>query len=621
MDDPPMQVNELAHEGLKRAYSVTLPASDIAQSREKRLAEIAKTVSLPGFRPGKVPLSVVRQRYGTAVMGEVLEESVNDAQRKLVTDRGLKPALQPKIEVTNFAEGTDLEFRMELEVLPDVPMPEFSGIELERLRAEPSDEEVQKILETLATRNGELTDVTEARPATKGEVMVCDFAGSVVPDLLTNGPALGAVPGIPGQAPRGWEIGLSGGLKSEIAAIGTDEALPYSDLRVSGTATESGWVQVFLEGAKGIAAAPGATQSLMVSTKLAGGTLPEGTQGKLGFNFYSPRADGVDFLDMQREAFDVTAGRSTLAFTFPNQAEIGACRPFIYLHGMPAGAAVEFTLRIGPARLIAGTEEPALAPFAGGSATDMPIEVGGPGFIPGFTEQMEGMSAGDSRDIQVVFPLEYGSAELAGKRAVFSITGKKLQQRVPRAIDDELAKTVGQENLAALQAQVKEGLQREYDAMARMRLKRALLDKLADQASFPVPEGMVEGEFSQIWQRVEADLKAGRLDSDDAGKDEATLRDEYRGIAQRRIRLGLLLSEIGRSNNIQVTPDELSRALRQEAARYRGQEQQVIEFFRKNPEAMENLRAPIFEEKVVDFILELAKVAERQVKPEELPEA
>jgi len=620
MDDPPMQVNELAHEGLKRAYSVTLPAGDIASSREKRLAEIAKTVSLPGFRPGKVPLSIVRQRYGTAVMGEVLEESVNDAQRKVVTDRGLKPALQPKIEVTNFAEG-NLEFRMELEVLPDVPMPEFSGIELERLRAEPSDEEVQKILETLATRNGELTDVTEARPATKGEVMVCDFAGSVVPDLLTNGPALGAVPGIPGQAPRGWEIALSGGLKSEITAIGTEEALPYFDLRVSGTASEAGWVQVFLEGAKGIAAAPGATQSLMVSTKLTGGSLPEGTQGKLGFNLYSLGQDSVDFLDMQREGFDVTAGRSTLAVTFPNQAEIGACRPFFYLHGMPAGAAVEFTVRIGPARLIAGTEEPALAPFAGGSATDMPIEVGGPGFIPGFTEQMEGMSVGDSRDIQVVFPLDYGSAELAGKRAVFSITGKKLQQRVPRAIDDELAKTVGQNDLAGLQAQVKEGLQREYDGMARMRLKRALLDKLADQASFPVPEGMVEGEFSQIWQRVEADLKSGRLDADDAGKDEATLRDEYRGIAQRRIRLGLLLSEIGRSNNIQVTPDELSRALRQEAARYRGQEQQVIDFFRKNPEAMENLRAPIFEEKVVDFILELAKVAERQVKPEELSEA
>jgi FKBP-type peptidyl-prolyl cis-trans isomerase (trigger factor) len=620
MDDPPMQVNELAHDGLKRAYSVTLPAGDIASSREKRLVEIAKTVSLPGFRPGKVPLSIVRQRYGTAVMGEVLEASVNDAQRKLVTDRGLKPALQPKIEVTNFAEGTDLEFRMELEVLPDVPMPDFSGIELERLRAEPSDEEVSKILETLATRNGELTDVADARPATKGEVMVCDFAGSVVPDLLTNGPALGAVPGIPGQAPRGWEIGLSGGLKSEIAAIGTEEALPYFDLWVSGTASEAGWVQVFLEGAKGIAAAPGATQSLMVSTKVTGGSLPEGTQGKLGFNFYSLGQDSVDFLDMQREGFDVTAGRSTLAFTFPNQAEIGACRPFIYLHGMPAGA-VEFTLRIGPARVIAGTEEPALAPFAGGSATDMPIEVGGPGFIPGFTEQMEGLSVGDSRDIQVVFPLDYGSAELAGKRAVFSITAKKLQQRVPRAIDDELAKTVGQADLAGLQAQVKEGLQREYDGMSRMRLKRALLDKLADQASFPVPEGMVDGEFGQIWQRVEADLKAGRLDSDDAGKDEATLRDEYRGIAQRRIRLGLLLSEIGRSNNIQVTPEELSGALRQEAMRYRGQEQQVIDFFRKNPEAMENLRAPIFEEKVVDFILELAKVAERQVKPEELSEA
>jgi trigger factor len=154
-----------------------------------------------------------------------------------------------------------------------------------------------------------------------------------------------------------------------------------------------------------------------------------------------------------------------------------------------------------------------------------------------------------------------------------------------------------------------------------MRLKRTLLDKLAEQASFTVPEGMVEGEFTQIWQRVEADMKAGRLDEDDKGKDEEALKAEYRSIAERRIRLGLLLSEIGRTNNIQVTPDEMSQALRREAARYPGQEKQVVEFFRKNPQAGESLRAPIFEEKVVDFILELARVADREVAPTELQAA
>jgi trigger factor len=154
-----------------------------------------------------------------------------------------------------------------------------------------------------------------------------------------------------------------------------------------------------------------------------------------------------------------------------------------------------------------------------------------------------------------------------------------------------------------------------------MRVKRALLDSLADKASFEVPQGMVEAEFAQIWQRVEADLKAGRLDEDDKDKDEATLRTEYRGIAERRIRLGLMLSEIGRANNVQVGQEEMSRAVRQEAMRYPGQEQQVLEFFQKNPQATESLRAPLFEEKVIDFMLELAKVTDRQVTPEELTAA
>nr|WP_272876173.1 trigger factor [Neoroseomonas alkaliterrae] len=278
-------------------------------------------------------------------------------------------------------------------------------------------------------------------------------------------------------------------------------------------------------------------------------------------------------------------------------------------------------MRIGPARAFAGTEEPEARAFAGGAASDMPIEVGGQGFIPGFTEQMIGLTPGESRDIDVVFPADYGSAELAGKRARFTIAAKALKTRKPRAVDDELAKAVGMEDLAKLKEAIRSSLQREYDSLSRMRLKRALLDALAEKASFPVPEGMVEAEFAQIWQRVEADLKAGRLDADDQGKDEATLKAEYRAIAERRIRLGLLLSEIGRANNVQVGQEEMARAVRQEAMRYPGQEQQVLEFFRKNPQAAESLRAPLFEEKVVDFMIELAKVTERQVSPEELTAA
>lgn len=592
-----MQVTELANDGLKRAYSVTLSAGDIASTRDRRLAEIAKTATMPGFRPGKVPMSVVKQRYGAAVLGEVLEQSVTDASRQVVTDRGLKPALQPKIEVVNFAEGADLEFRMDLEVLPEVPMPELSGIALERLKAEPSDEAVDKALASIAERNGTLEDA-EPRAAAAGEVLVCDFTGRLPADLLANGPGLGAVPGKPGSGPQGWTIALPEGLEQEIAAIGSESGLPWFDLALKGE-TQAGTIRLELGG---ISAKAGDAVTLEARAMVSAGALPEG-------------ADAALVLGGARAA--ASLGASPVRAGLAAEADDPVAALEIAL---PAGA-LDVTLRIGPARAFAGTEEPEARAFAGGAASDMPIEVAGQGFIPGFTEQMTGLAPGESRDIHVVFPADYGSADLAGKRARFTIEAKALKTRKPRAVDDELAKTVGMEDLEKLKEAIRSSLQREYDSLSRMRLKRALLDALAEKASFPVPEGMVEAEFAQIWQRVEADLKAGRLDADDHGKDEETLKSEYRAIAERRIRLGLMLSEIGRANNVQVGQEEMVRAVRQEAMRYPGQEQQVLEFFRKNPQAAESLRAPLFEEKVVDFMIELAKVTERQVSPDELTTA
>lgn len=437
-----MQVTEVANDGLKRAYTVVVPAGDIAAEREKRLAQLGKELRIPGFRPGKVPMKVVEQRYGQAVMGEVLEGKVNAATQQVVTDRGLRPALQPKIDLVKFEAGADLEFRVDLEILPEIPMPEFGGIEIEKLKAEPTEDAIGKALGQIAERNRKLEDISEDRGAAKGEVAVCDFVGK-----------------IDGEA------------------------------------------------------------------------------------------------------------------------------------------------------------------FPGGTANDMPIEVAGEGFIPGFTEQLEGIKAGESRTIDVTFPEEYGSKELAGKAAQFEITCKKLQSKSVPAVDDELAKAIGFETLDEVRKLITEQMQREYDSLSRMKVKRALLDALSDRASFEVPEGMVEAEFGTIWQRVEQDLKAGNLDEDDKGKDEETLKGDYRKIAERRIRLGLLLSEIGRTNNINVTAEELNRAMQQEASRYPGQERMVMEFFAKNPQAAENLRSPIFEEKVVDFMLELAKVSEKTVTPDELTAA
>jgi trigger factor len=258
------------------------------------------------------------------------------------------------------------------------------------------------------------------------------------------------------------------------------------------------------------------------------------------------------------------------------------------------------------------------AEFPGGTGNGVEVEIGGSGFIPGFSEQLEGMKPGETRTIEVSFPAEYGVPTLAGKAAAFEVTAKALNRPVVPAVDEELAKKLAFEDLAEMRDTLTRRVQSEYDQLSRLRLKRQLLDALADKVRFPSPEGMVEQEFSQIWQRLETDRNAGRLDEDDKDKDEETLRSEYRAIAERRVRLGLLLAEIGRVNSITVTQDEMTRAMRTEAMRYRGQEQQVFEFFRQNPRAAETLRGPIFEEKVIDFILELAKVEEKAATPEEL---
>jgi trigger factor len=445
-----MQVTETLTDGLKRGYTVVVPAADIQSRQTARLTELGKTLRLPGFRPGKVPLPVVRQRYGTAVTAEVMEESVNEATKQVLSERGLRPAMQPKIDVVSLdpagkpAAG-DLEFKVELELLPDIAMPDFASIALTRLKAEVAPETIDKVLGDVAQRNRVLEPVTEDRGAEKGDMLKVDYTGTV---------------------------------------------------------------------------------------------------------------DGVA--------------------------------------------------------------------FPGGTATDADLEVAGSGFIPGFTEQLEGMKPGDTRVIDVTFPENYGTAALAGKAAKFEIVAKALQSGVVPPVDEALATKLGFDNLDALRQAVTDQLQRDYDQQGRLRLKRELLDALAAKVDFAIPEGMAKAEFDQIWERLEQERKAGTLDSDDSGKDEDTLRAEYRAIADRRVRLGLLLSEIGRANGIAVAPEEMARAMREQASRYPGMEAQMMEMFRTNERFADALHGPLFEDKVVDYILELASVAEKSVTPEELakdPEA
>ena len=437
-----MQVTQTQSEGLKRGFTVTVPAGDLEARRAARLAELGRTINLPGFRPGKVPASLVKQRYGAALNGEIMEQVVNDSTNKVLEENKLRPATQPKVELVSGGEGEgDLVFKIELETLPEIAMPDLSGLELTRLTAKPSDETIDKALAELAKRQRSFETIEEDRAARKGDVVNCDFVGKL---------------------------------------------------------------------------------------------------------------DGT--------------------------------------------------------------------PFDGGTAQDVNVELGGDGFIPGFAEQLEGMKAGEEKVITVTFPAEYQAKELAGKEATFDIKANALKTPVDPALDDELAKKIGFETIAQVRDIIVKQAEGEYAQLSRLRIKRELLDALSDKTDFEAPESMVDAEFGQIWQRVEQDRASGEMDEEDAGKDEETLRADYRKIAERRVKLGLLLAEIGRTKEITVSREELMQAVRQEAMRYPGQEQAVFEFFGKNPQAADGLRGPILENKVVDYLIELAKVTDKEVTPEELAE-
>jgi trigger factor len=434
-----MQVTETNVDGLKRSYKVTVPAGQIESMLVDRLTEVGKQARVPGFRPGKIPMPILRKKYGASVMGEVMEQAVNQGAGKAISDSGLKLATRPDVQVTSFSEGGDLEFTMAVETLPEfVPM-DFKSISLDRLKVEAGENEVNEALDHFAKSRSTSEAVAEDRATLSGDIVVIDFVGKL-----------------------------------------GDEA------------------------------------------------------------------------------------------------------------------------------------------FQGGSAEGYELELGSNTFIPGFEDQLLGLKVGADVKVNVTFPESYQNDKLAGKPAVFEVKLHAIKKKVPAKLDDELAKSMGMENLDAVKKAIKEQIERDYDQIARMKLKRALLDKLADGHDFPVPPGLQDTEFQAIWKQIE-DAKANdKLDEADKAKSEDDLKAEYQGIAARRVRLGILLAEVGRLNNIQVQQEDLNRALVAEARRFPGQEAMVFKYYRENPDAMEALKSPILEEKVVDFILELATVSDKPSTKEEL---
>ena len=257
-------------------------------------------------------------------------------------------------------------------------------------------------------------------------------------------------------------------------------------------------------------------------------------------------------------------------------------------------------------------------PFEGGTAEDAPIVLGQGNFIPGFEDGLAGVKAGDEKDIAASFPEDYPVDTLKGKAATFSIKVKEVAAPVRPAVDEEFAKSLGATDLNQLKEFLRERIGREYAGASRQKLKRDLLDQLEKVHSFELPPSLVEAEFNGIWKQLEESLQRAGKTFADEGKTEEQVREEYRKLAERRVRLGLVIGEIADKNDLKITQDEMRRALIEQARRFPGQEKAVYEYFEKTPGALAELRAPIFEDKVVDFVVDKAKPVERKVSRDEL---
>jgi trigger factor len=439
-----MQTVETLNEGLKRAYTLTIPAKDIEGRVDAELKKVAPQVRMPGFRPGKVPANIVRKMHGPALLQDALNTSIQEGIQSLIAEQQLRPAIQPSVELAEgYEPGKDAELKVELEVLPQVPAPAIDSLKLEKLTVPADDAVIDEQLQKFADQSKKWDDTEEGYAAQMGDLVTVDFVGKTL--------------------------------------------------------------------------------------------------------------DGVA--------------------------------------------------------------------FEGGTGTDMAVELGAGRLIPGFEDETVGVKAGEERQIKVTFPEDYQAKELAGQDATFDLTVKSVKTAGESAIDEDLAKNLGLESLEQLRGLVRGQIEQELSNLTRTHMKRKLLDQLAAGHDFEVPPSMVEAEFAQIWQQLEHEA-SHEPDPAAAMEEMEKERDDYRKIAERRVRLGLLLSEIGQANGVEVTSQEMNRLIAQAAQQYRGEDQQrFIQYIQQDPMAAAQLRAPLYEDKVVDLLFEKAEVTERETTREELEAA
>jgi trigger factor len=436
-----MQTVETLNEGLKRGYTLKIERKDIEARVEGELKKVAPQIKMPGFRPGKVPANLVRKMHGPALEQQALETAVQEGVQKLLSEKGLRPAMQPSVELDEgFEPGKDAEVKVSLEVLPEVPAAEIQGLKLERLTVPVEDSQIDEALQRIAAGNKQFE--AAAKPTYKaatGDLVVIDFVGSV---------------------------------------------------------------------------------------------------------------DGVE--------------------------------------------------------------------FEGGKGEGVSLELGSGQFIPGFEDQLAGVKANDQKTVNVTFPENYGAAHLAGKAAKFEVTINEVRVPKETALDDDFAKQLGLEGIDKLRELIKGQLEQELNGLTRTHMKRKLLDHLAAAHSFEVPPSMVEAEFNQIWAQLEHEA-SHEADPEAARKEMEADREDYRRIAERRVRLGLLLSEIGNRNGIEITQAEMNRLVAQAAQQYRPEDRdKFVQYIRNEPMAAAQLRAPLFEDKVVDFLFSKAEISDRTVTRAEI---
>tara|TARA_B100000900_G_scaffold381705_1_gene368357 strand:- start:129 stop:1523 length:1395 start_codon:yes stop_codon:yes gene_type:complete len=436
-----MEIKEKKTTGLKREFEIVISNKTIDQLVQNKISELAPKANIPGFRPGKVPHNIIKSRFGKQIFGEVVNESLNDASKKIVDDFKINAATQPKMDVQSLDEGKDIKVNYSVEVMPDFKTPDLTKLKITRQIVKVADKQVDESIERIAKQNSKTEKLKKDRKTKLNDTVVIDFEGKI---------------------------------NNEV--------------------------------------------------------------------------------------------------------------------------------------------------FEGGTAKGHHLKIGSNSFIPGFEDKLIGKNSGHSFDIDLKFPEDYQAKELAGKKVVFNVIINEIREDVKTEINDDFAKSLGLENLESLRKNVNEQIVNQHSIQSRSKMKREILDLLSNSLDFELPNSLVESEYQSVCMAMKPNEQTVN-DQKDKSNDEdmsKSEKDDALTISKRRVRLGLILAEIGRLNNIKVEEKDTQNAMMQELQKYPGREKEILDFFRNNPDAQNQFSGPVFEDKIIDFIIELAEVKEKIVNIEEL---